>query len=495
MPFPFLTRLSGLSNVTAISGLGGISANPVRSATRQIGAAKLNQQRVLNIPAALKRRLARSAVSSLLILADIVAYLASYSLLLPYLSGTSDSVLPERIFALAALAVIGLNMLTGLYPGYRLHEHEHLRRRVTVFTKITLLSVVGSVLLLDGLGAASGVIPFLGLGLFFQLVLHRAARRLCRRLEIWGERAVILGDTGQVSRLMIHFTDRWQYGIQPEASLVDAVAFSCDRPAIALVAGGVNAAIADLPALRRKFDEVILLCDTPDLKVSGLQPADAGGEIGIRLARSSGSATPQFARRVRDLAIAVPALLILTPFILAAAAVIYAIDPGPVFFRQAREGLSGKPLRILKLRTMYQDAEKRLETLLRTNPAIRVEWETSFKLKKDPRILPFVGHILRSSSFDELPQLANVISGEMAIVGPRPFPEYHLRAMDGKFREKRRSITPGLTGLWQVSARSDADIKLQQQLDEFYIDNRSLWFDWHILIRTIPTVCRRNGAY
>lgn len=495
MPYPFRARLSGLLTVTAADSLGTIPVNPVLSATSKTSTAQFSHPHDFSMPVALKRRLARIAVSSLLIIADIIAYLASYSLLLLHVSSASENLLPDPMIVVAALAVIALNALTGLYPGYMLYEHEHLRRRVTAFAKILLLSIVATALLPDARSAVLDVFFFLSLGLLFQLVLHRAARRLCRRLEIWGERAVILGEADQVARLMGHFSDRWQYGIRPEKSSVEVAGPVVEKPTIALIAGGVSTAIADLPTLRRKFNQVIILCDTPDLKVSGLQPADAGGEIGIRLAGSAGVASPRFARRMRDLAIAVPALLTLAPFILIAAAVIYAIDPGPVFFRQSREGLSGKPLRILKLRTMYGDAEKRLENLLRTNPALRAEWETSFKLKKDPRILPVIGHVLRSSSFDELPQLANIISGEMAIVGPRPFPEYHLRAMDGKFREKRRSITPGLTGLWQVSARGEADIKLQQQLDEFYIDNRSLWFDWHILIRTIPAVCRRNGAY
>lgn len=495
MPFPFLARLSGLSNVTAVNGLSTVPFKAVLSATSQNSAAQSNQPRVLTMPVALKRKLPRLAVSSMLIGADIVAYLVSYGLLLSYLSGTSENVLPERIFAVAALAAIVFNLLTGLYPGYRLHEYEHLHRRVTGFAKIMLLCVVGTLLLPDGQGLVLNIVFFLGLGLLFQLVLQRAMRLLCRRLGIWGERAVILGERDQTSRLTAYFNNCWQFGIRPELLPADTSGAHLDRPAIALVAGDISAALEDLAIIRGKFDEVILLCDTPDFRVSGLQPADAGGEIGIRLARSGGSGTPHFAHRMLDLVIAVPALLLLAPFIMVAAAVIYAIDPGPVFFTHAREGLSGKPLQILKLRTMYRDAEKRLETLLRTDPAIRTEWETSFKLKKDPRVLPIIGHALRSSSFDELPQLANVIFGDMAIVGPRPFPEYHLKAMDGKFREKRRSITPGLTGLWQVSARSDADIKHQQQLDEFYIDNRSLWFDWHILIRTIPAVYRRNGAY
>jgi lipopolysaccharide/colanic/teichoic acid biosynthesis glycosyltransferase len=144
---------------------------------------------------------------------------------------------------------------------------------------------------------------------------------------------------------------------------------------------------------------------------------------------------------------------------------------------------------------MYQDAEQRLEALFRDNPAMRAEWLSHFKLQDDPRILPVIGHLLRSWSIDELPQLVNIVAGQMAIVGPRPFPDYHLRAMDGEFRHKRRSVMPGLTGLWQISERSNADIELQQQLDEYYIDNRSPWLDCQILLSTIPAVFKGRGAY
>jgi lipopolysaccharide/colanic/teichoic acid biosynthesis glycosyltransferase len=295
---------------------------------------------------------------------------------------------------------------------------------------------------------------------------------------------------------MAHFKDHWQYGIRPEPFSPETPEASPDGgPSIALIAGDAGSLVPDLAAMRGKFAEVILLSDTPSLKISGLRPADVGGEIGIRLTTGGSSVNTDLVRRILDLAIAIPAAIVVAPFIAVAAAAIYAIDPGPVFFRHAREGLSGKPVHVLKLRTMYRDAEQRLEALFRENPAMRAEWLAHFKLKDDPRVLPVIGHLLRTSSFDELPQLANIIAGEMAIVGPRPFPEYHLLAMDGEFRNKRRSVTPGLTGLWQISERSNADIELQQQLDEFYIDNRSLWFDCQILLSTIPAVFKRRGAY
>lgn len=450
----------------------------------------------LNMPVALRRRFPRLATSSLLVAGDIAAYLIAYFALLSLVPSGSEGTVLERAFALAALAAIVLYASAGLYPGYRLHDHEHLRRRTTASVKVAVLAALGAMLLPEGERLLLAIIGFLGLGLIVQPALHWFARGLCWRLGIWGERAVIIGGGNRIPALMAHFKDHWQYGIRPEPFCPDASEVSPGSgPSIALIAGDTGSLVADLAAMRRKFAEVILLSDTPSLKVSGLRPADVGGEIGIRLTTGGNSVSSDLVRRIIDLAIAIPATIVVSPFLMIAAAAIYAIDPGPVFFRHAREGLSGKPVHVLKLRTMYRDAEQRLEALFRENPAMRAEWLAHFKLKEDPRVLPVIGHLLRSTSFDELPQLVNIIAGEMAFVGPRPFPEYHLLAMDSEFRDKRRSVTPGLTGLWQISERSSADIELQQQLDEFYIDNRSLWFDWHILLSTIPAVFKRRGAY
>ncbi len=455
-----------------------------------------SRQTGLNMSAALRHPLPRLATSSLLIGGDIASYVIAYFALLPFLPTGSEGTVLERAFALAALAAILLYASARLYPGYRLHDHELLRRRTTASVKVAVIAAFGAVLLPEGERLLLAIVGFLGLGLIVQPVTHWLARGLCRRLGIWGERAVIIGGSNHIPALMAYFKDHWQYGIKPEPYSSDAPDVSPDGgPSIALIAGDTGSLIADLAAIRRQFAEVILLSDTPSLKVSGLRPADVGGEIGVRLTNGEKSLSSDLVRRIVDLAIAIPATIVVAPFIAIAAAAIYAIDPGPVFFRHAREGLSGKPVHVLKLRTMYQDAEERLEALFRENPAMRAEWLAHFKLKEDPRVLPVIGHLLRSSSFDELPQLVNIIAGEMAFVGPRPFPEYHLLAMDGEFRDKRRSVTPGLTGLWQISERSSADIELQQQLDEFYIDNRSLWFDWHILLSTIPAVFKRRGAY
>ena len=136
-----------------------------------------------------------------------------------------------------------------------------------------------------------------------------------------------------------------------------------------------------------------------------------------------------------------------------------------------------------------------MQDYLLHNPSAREEWRRYCKLKQDPRVLPVVGAFLRRTSLDELPQLWNVLKGEMTLVGPRPFPEYHLQKFPEEFRRLRRSVVPGLTGLWQVSYRSDGDLQVQMELDREYIENWSVWLDLKILAKTAYVVLTGKGAY
>lgn len=197
-------------------------------------------------------------------------------------------------------------------------------------------------------------------------------------------------------------------------------------------------------------------------------------------------------KRAVDLAGAGAGLVLLAPLLLAVALVVRLSSPGPVLFRQLRLGRGGRPFYVLKFRTMVADAERRLAELESHNEA---SGGVLFKIRRDPRVTP-LGRFLRRTSLDELPQLMNVLRGDMSLVGPRPLQlrdSYRLEALDPESFARRLSVPPGITGPWQVGGRSDGtDGMVRQDLD--YIACWSLALDLKILVRTIPAVLTGRGA-
>lgn len=216
---------------------------------------------------------------------------------------------------------------------------------------------------------------------------------------------------------------------------------------------------------------------------------------GARLGREGRGRSPrwreQLALRLNQGA-ALMLLVLLSPLMGFIAYLIWRRDGAPVLFAHYRVGLDGKLFRCMKFRTMLRDAEQRLSDLLARDPRARAEWESDQKLTHDPRITP-VGHFLRRSSLDELPQLINVLRGEMSLVGPRPITVAELTRY-GSVRWHYLSVRPGITGLWQVSGRNNTTYDERVALDRRYVEKRSVLLDMRILVKTARVVVERDGA-
>jgi lipopolysaccharide/colanic/teichoic acid biosynthesis glycosyltransferase len=199
------------------------------------------------------------------------------------------------------------------------------------------------------------------------------------------------------------------------------------------------------------------------------------------------------AKRSLDIIGAGIGLVLLSPFFLIVALLVRA-DGGPAFFAHQRVGRGGKLFGCLKFRSMVVDSQSRLEALLANDPTARAEWEATRKLKNDPRITP-IGRFLRSTSLDELPQLINVLHGEMSLVGPRPVQEAEIDRYYGASAAHYMAVRPGITGLWQVSGRSETSYESRVALDVAYVSRPSLLADLSILLRTPVAVLSRRGAH
>jgi undecaprenyl-phosphate galactose phosphotransferase len=209
---------------------------------------------------------------------------------------------------------------------------------------------------------------------------------------------------------------------------------------------------------------------------------------------AAGGPRPGVAERLRRLADRLTAALLVLAFspLMLVCAWLIRKDGGPATFAHYRVGANGRVFRCFKFRTMCIDAERVLRELLEKDAALRDEWQRNFKLANDPRITP-VGRFLRRSSLDELPQLFNVLRGDMGLVGPRPITLTELR-LYGPARWQYLSVLPGMTGLWQVSGRNRVSYERRVQLDDEYVRNRSIWLDGWILVKTVLVVVTRDGA-
>jgi len=423
----------------------------------------------------------------------------------------------EQTLGVAAgiLLLPAINYQIGLYPGYLLGPVERLRRRM-----LATLAVFGSLVAWDNI-VARGVLSrgVLLATLVFALLLpplmEAAVRALLIHRQRWGMPVVMLGAGSTGRALAKTLLDEPQLGLRPMAFLDNQLdAWNRMIAGIPVVGplglapdfeGRAEAAIVSLPdigkddatALLRElnFPRVIVIPDLAGAASLWVTARDLGGALGFEIKKNLMIPRNHLLKSLMDRLIALPLFAVSLPVMLLAALWIKLSSRGPAFYRQIREGFGGEPVAVWKLRTMHVDGDRLLEEWLETHPNDRAHWNSHFKLKRDPRVLPVIGRFLRLTSFDELPQLWSVLKGEMSLVGPRPLPYYHLEHFPAEFRKLRTRVLPGLTGLWQVSGRSDGDLKVQEALDSYYIRNWSPWLDLYILARTFAAVVRARGAY
>lgn len=198
-------------------------------------------------------------------------------------------------------------------------------------------------------------------------------------------------------------------------------------------------------------------------------------------------------KRLFDIVFSAVAVLTFLPLMILLGIAVIMSSSGPALYAHTRIGRDGKPFPCLKFRTMVEDAEDRLQQLLESDPSARAEFEATHKLDNDPRIIPGIGHFLRSSSMDELPQFLNVLVGQMSIVGPRPVTQRELEGYNAARRFYTR-VRPGITGLWQVSGRSDIDFLRRTVMDRQYVTKWSFLLDLKIIYRTLGVVLYQIGA-
>ena len=198
-------------------------------------------------------------------------------------------------------------------------------------------------------------------------------------------------------------------------------------------------------------------------------------------------------KMIFDLIVTTLLLVVSAPLLLILYIVVFAATKGNPIFKHTRIGKDGKKFEVYKFQTMYPNAQKMLEELLENDAELRAEWEQEHKLKHDPRITP-IGQFLRKTSLDELPQLINVIKGEMSLVGPRPIVESEISKY-GEYFYYFKAVKPGITGLWQISGRNDVDYDERVQLDTWYVRNWSIEQDLNILMKTIVVVVLKKGSY
>jgi exopolysaccharide biosynthesis polyprenyl glycosylphosphotransferase len=481
----------------------------------------LETQRSVDRPwvGVLARRRGEHKLVRFLLAADFVALAVAAGAAIAINRGTSASVSEALLWALATALLILL-----AFSFYRLYERDRDQIAVSSLDEVgefvSALTLVGFVELSAGQALSLGgfrtvgpvtILLFWVMGLVFLPLARGLLRHVVVPLLNNPQNTIILGagDVGQTlarkirkhpeyNLRVVGFLDDEPRPLDPDLNELrvlggeDNLVNTLRRYHISRVILAFSRRPHDriLEVIRKAGLKEVHLSIVPryfEIMAANVGIADVEGIPVLEIPAAHLSRLARFTKRSFDVVLTILGLAFLAPLFLVTAIAIKVDSRGPVFFRQARMGRNERVFRIFKFRTMVDRAEDLRDDLLPTN-------ESSgplFKIRRDPRVTR-LGKWLRKLSLDELPQLLNVLKGEMSLVGPRPFVVYEDEKIDGWAR-RRLDLTPGMTGVWQVLGRNDIPYEEMVKLDYLYVNNWSLWWDIKLLLRTVPVVFARRG--
>lgn len=451
----------------------------------------------------------------LLVLADYVSVygILCFSLFLYYCLGAQYSMRICLHFLPFPLIFIFINSFSRLYggsifyPGLGVNKIEELKR-ITINIAASYVLLFSYHALMRDMERYSRFALLLSLAISVIVVpiFRHTVRYLFRKLK-WDKIPILIagaGKTGQLVKKTVQ--EDYYYGLEFKGFLDDRsdgeeIIGTLDEAVEIARKLNVSYLILCIPfqVFSKKFQEwsnyfqhLLLVPDNSIYPIMWVYPATLGHYSGLEISNRLRMKGYRFSKLIIEMLLAVCIIPCILPVCLIVAVLVKLTSRGPIFYRADRLGRNGKPIKLLKFRTMYADADRKLNDLLASDPKLKKEWEEKFKLKNDPRITP-LGKFLRKTSIDELPQFWNVVRGEIAVIGPRPIVKDEIKYYGEHFSVFSR-VKPGITGLWQVSGRSNTSYESRVNLDLYYVNNWSVWMDYFIFLKTIKEVLLRNGA-
>lgn len=413
---------------------------------------------------------------------------------------------------------VGLRALLGLYPGYGFDSVEHLRRHVyaTVATLATVAIFALGFQIGDSFSRLFLALVFLGL-LLCEPFVQYSVKRWIKKVGLWGKPVVVLSYKATGTNIVDSLRRSWELGYDPVAVFdfrLDASEESFEeadhQEALTGVVDlsrryGVDTVIFAMPYTRREqlaklvsraslnFQHVLVIPNLNGVTNSAVIARNLAGTFAVEIKYNLLNPWALRTKRVMDLCATVVGGILILPFLAALMLLIYLESGGPIFYRDRRMGRDGNLFWCVKFRTMVPDAETLLQQMLEEDEGLRKEYFKYHKLRDDPRVTR-IGRFLRKTSVDELPQLWNVLRGEMSLVGPRPYLPRESKDI-GITQSEILRVPPGMTGPWQVAGRNEASFGDRVQMDDYYVHDWSIWLDLVLLARTAKIVMLGRGAY